>query len=551
MIAIYSRVSTGIQASEGTSLDGQIDLCLRKARQIGFPESEIQVYKEEGVSGEDADRPALNQLREDVAYGLITQVICTHPDRLSRNLADKLIVCEELKKNGVELIFVDTEYKDTPEGQLFFNMQSAIAEYELALIRKRTIRGKLNRVKKDNKIMPMRVAPYGYDLFDGTLKCNEQEAAFVRMIYEWYVYDNLTMRQIGERLQQLGAVPKRKESTNWNASSIRRILTSEVYIGNFYYNKRKSEKVRGKKTVSGNQKRTYEMRDQSDWVLVKVEPIVDVGIFELAQKQKERNLKTSKGNVKQEYLLKSLLKCGHCGRTWECTTYSGRANKQTGEKTKYPVYRCRGKNPRRYGEGVEKCEQSQSIRGDVLDNYVWKQVMEVILNPKTLEEDLSDQNTEIKVTLENKLGLLQKRSNAKEKEIARLQQLFIKGIINEDNLDAEFNKLDTEKHEIHLEIDKLQRQLDNQNKQLRSSEKLSEMTGLFRKYIESERQGKSTLTFQQKRHILEMLVDEVIVEFEGDNVALTYVGVLDELKQAKVLNEHLNDVDLYLHHQKV
>lgn len=43
----------------------------------------------------------------------------------------------------VQLIFVDTEYKNTPEGQLFFNLISVIAQYELSLIKKRTVRGRL------------------------------------------------------------------------------------------------------------------------------------------------------------------------------------------------------------------------------------------------------------------------------------------------------------------------------------------------------------------------------------------------------------------------
>lgn len=64
------------------------------------------------------------------------EIDCYAPDRLTRDLTDKLIICRELEKNDVELIFVDTEYLTTPEGQLFFNMMSSIAQYELQLIKK-------------------------------------------------------------------------------------------------------------------------------------------------------------------------------------------------------------------------------------------------------------------------------------------------------------------------------------------------------------------------------------------------------------------------------
>src|SRR4051794_3432729 len=111
MIAIYVRVSTINQVNEGYSLDLQVELCKKKAFELGYKEHQIKVYREEGFSGEDIDiRPSMTQMREDVANGLITRVIVTHPDRLSRDMTDKLIVCRELEKNGAELSFTDTEF---------------------------------------------------------------------------------------------------------------------------------------------------------------------------------------------------------------------------------------------------------------------------------------------------------------------------------------------------------------------------------------------------------------------------------------------------------
>ncbi|WKL03152.1 recombinase family protein [Paenibacillus amylolyticus] len=135
-VAVYPRVSTGMQASEGTSLEGQLELCYKKARSLNISKEEIREYIESGFTGEDIDRPALNALMQDVKDKKIGKLIVTHPDRLTRDLTDKLIICRELEKNDVELIFVDTEYLTTPEGQLFFNMMSSIAQYELQLIKK-------------------------------------------------------------------------------------------------------------------------------------------------------------------------------------------------------------------------------------------------------------------------------------------------------------------------------------------------------------------------------------------------------------------------------
>ncbi|WP_164988991.1 recombinase family protein [Fictibacillus sp. S7] len=50
-------------------------------------------------------------------------------------------------------------------------------------------------------------------------------------------------KKIGDMLYEKGIIPKRKESKNFGASSIFRILTSEIYIGLYVYNKRKGKKV--------------------------------------------------------------------------------------------------------------------------------------------------------------------------------------------------------------------------------------------------------------------------------------------------------------------
>lgn len=212
--AIHARVSTGMQVVEGHSLESQVELCMEKAKELSVLEHSVKVFREEGASGEDIERPAMNELRELISAGQVREIIITHPDRLSRDLTDKLFLCREFESRDVHLIFVDTEYQSTPEGQLFFNLMSVIAQYELSLIKKRTVRGRLKAVEKDKKIMPMRVAPFGYDWVEGQLIVNQMEAEHVRQIYHWYLNENMTIRQIGNRLFKMGVRPKRSVSGN-------------------------------------------------------------------------------------------------------------------------------------------------------------------------------------------------------------------------------------------------------------------------------------------------------------------------------------------------
>ncbi|WP_203288151.1 recombinase family protein [Metabacillus sp. cB07] len=539
--AIYIRVSTGSQAIDGYSLDSQKELCFKKATELNVKSSEISLYREEGVSGEDLDRPELNNLREDVSKGLVKTVICVHPDRLSRDLTDKLLICRELQRFDVELIFVDTEYKNTPEGQLFFNMQSSIAQYELALIKKRTTRGRLEAVRKEKKVMPMRVPPYGYDLTNSQLTINRDEEFFVKKIYEWYVYDKLTLREIGNKLYELGAEPKRKESKNWNASSIRRILTSPIYTGKYYYNRRKSRKVKGERTASGKPRKEYTVRDPTDWIIIDVPALIDEDLFKLAQEQKVKNTKKS-GNQKYEYLLKSILRCSYCGRMYQATTYNSKKNKITGEVNKYPVYRCPNLFPKKYGPSVQKC-QSRSIRADLLESFIWNTVIKIINSPEeligTFKENHLGSIDDIEITLK-RLGT---QLNKKQKERERVKQLFVKGFIEEEEMSAEFLKISSEIKTLDEEQKKYQNYLNDYNAYISDENLIKEVISNVSSMLEK---NSFLLSFKEKRYIIENLINEIVLKFEEDleTVNVTILGAINAPSQK-------SDPELSLQNQEI
>ncbi|WP_246772890.1 recombinase family protein [Paenibacillus polymyxa] len=132
MIGIYPRVSTDEQARTGFSIDFQIREGKKKAGT-----DDVKIYSDEGYSGEFLERPGLTQLRKDVKAGIITKVICLDPDRLARKLMLQLIITDEFERSGAELIFINGDYAKTPEGQLFYSMRGAIAEFEKDLRKQR------------------------------------------------------------------------------------------------------------------------------------------------------------------------------------------------------------------------------------------------------------------------------------------------------------------------------------------------------------------------------------------------------------------------------
>jgi site-specific DNA recombinase len=67
---------------------------------------------------------------------------------------------------------------------------------------------------------------------------------------------------------------------------------------------------------------------------------------------------------------------------------------------------------------------------------------------------------------------------------------------------------------------------------------MAELTQTIRMFVES---GGDQLTFADKRHIVETLVDEILIRFDGDEVQVTAVGALDELKRQQFLSSG-NDI---------
>ncbi|MEK4877910.1 MULTISPECIES: recombinase family protein [Paenibacillus] len=521
--AIYGRVSTGMQVVEGHSLENQIELCMIKAIELGIHTDSVKVYREEGFSGEDIERPAMNELRQAINDHLIDRVIITHPDRLSRDLTDKLFLCREFESRDVQLIFVDTEYQNTPEGQLFFNLMSVIAQYELSLIKKRTVRGRLKAVEKDKKIMPMRVPPFGYDWVEGKLLINQMEADYVRKVYHWYLNENMTIRQIGNKLFDLGVPPKRSANGNWGASSIARILCSEIYIGKYYYNRRKVKKIKGQRTQTGAPKKTYSVRDRSEWIMVEVEPIVSVELFAQVRQQRVKN-NTRSGNMHNNYLLRSLIRCGDCGHKWGGTTYSGRKDKKTGTRVKYRCYRCLYLFPRVYGI-TDRCP-TRSIRADVLEEFIWDMVMEALSNPEDYIKRLEGQVAEVVDELLLTAGKVQGQIEDKRKETDKLKIMFRRDVISEDELATESHKLTREINDLQTEFDRYEEQIKKHKERHFSHEENIKLIERINMFISSKG---AELAFDDKRFIVESLIDDVIIKSDEEGFNISIVGSLSEL----------------------
>ena len=123
----YARVSTGDQSP---------------ALQIAaLRRAECKtVFKDEGLSGTTAQRPALLRCLKTLAAG--DTLIVWKLDRLGRSLRDLIAMLDDLRARGVHFrSLTEAIDTDTPTGRAMWQMIGVLAELERDLIRERTRAG--------------------------------------------------------------------------------------------------------------------------------------------------------------------------------------------------------------------------------------------------------------------------------------------------------------------------------------------------------------------------------------------------------------------------
>src|SRR5439155_16552788 len=134
------------------------------------------------------DRPALEQLRQDVKTDLFDAIYFLCADRIAREVAYQSIIVSELMKHGKQIVINGKDYIENPENKLTLTMLGAFAEFERAKIMERMMRGKLHRLRMGH-VVGNGLSPFGYDYVKKTstspseLVINEQQGDVVRWIF--------------------------------------------------------------------------------------------------------------------------------------------------------------------------------------------------------------------------------------------------------------------------------------------------------------------------------------------------------------------------------
>jgi site-specific DNA recombinase len=198
-------------------------------------------YDDGGFSGGSLERPALNQLLEDIKTGRIDCVVVYKVDRLSRSLLDFSRIMEIFDKHGVSFVSVTQQFNTTHSmGRLTLNILLSFAQFEREIIGER-IRDKIAAQRRKGK-WAGGVPILGYDVDRSNaspkLVINAEEAVQVRRIFSLY-------QELGSLLPVVNEVNKRGwQNKVWKTKkgltrggkafdkcSIYSLLTNPLYAG--------------------------------------------------------------------------------------------------------------------------------------------------------------------------------------------------------------------------------------------------------------------------------------------------------------------------------
>jgi site-specific DNA recombinase len=414
---IYIRVSTLEQAQEGYSIGEQ------KERLIAFCKAHdwliADIYVDGGYSGANTSRPGLQKMIAEIAK--LDVVLVYKLDRLSRSQRDTLYLIEEVfLPNGVDFVSMSESF-DTSVlfGRAMIGILSVFAQLEREQIKERTAMGRMERAK--NGLFHGGIYyPIGYDYIDGKLVVNEYEAAQVRKIYEWYL-DGMSPDKIAERLRDEGYTNR---YSSWiNNTSVRSVLTSEVYLGIIRFGDVEVE----------NAHEAIITREQFEKVK--------------ALRIKRREL-FGDSPFQTKYLLVGMVFCGRCG-----SRYFVKHN--WGGYKKYTCY-SRANTARKMAK-AEHCDNKNWKLGD-LEAAVSTEIEQLFFVPSYFESLISEREEAVKNRPCGEADIIRDKIKDYDKQISHLMDLYQNNNMPANIVSARIEKLYSERTALDEQLSKIEPQ---------------------------------------------------------------------------------------------
>ncbi len=437
----YVRVSTLRQADmEHGSLDAQTDeirhyLKFRETPQTKFQLQEI--FREEGRSAKDTDRPQLRKMLEAVRRSDVGAIVVTKMDRLTRSVKDFYDLWGEFERHNVQLISVRDQFDTTtPMGKAMVNMILTFAQLEREMTAERT-RNKMLWHAEQGLWNGGR--PPGYKLDPkqkGILVPHPEERKLIELIFRKY----LELGSVGEvvkYLVRLGIKTPAHTSRRgrpvggktFYKTTILGILRNPVYIGKIRYD--------GK------------IHDG------KHEPIIPQDLFNEVNEYLKKHAplrKNPRAPREHVYLLQGILFCGRCGAHMTPKTCSP-------WKQDYFYYQCS-----RNGHTNGSACSMRYASAPALERAIVSKIRHIALNGEELERIVREANASANESIQRLAEDRRRVESQLDAVVTNARKLI--DVIKEMGKAAmktvgdELRKLEAERAALEAQLDDIKREVE-------------------------------------------------------------------------------------------
>ena len=415
------------------------------------------------------------------------------------------LLVEELQKHGAEVAFLDRPMSRDPHDQLLLQIRGAVAEHERTLIAERMRRGRLRKLRAGT-LLPWTRPPYGYRLDPDRprdpagVRLDEAEAAVVRDLFVWFADERQSIYALRQNLDQLGVASPRGHRP-WSTSALHSVLTNPTYVGQVFANRVRTRPAERRRSallpVGHSGMGATQAVDAAEWIAVGPVPaIISQAQFDRTQERLAYNRQMARRNNRvHPYLLRGLVSCGQCRLA--CCGRCTRAG--------YAYYVCPTRLRSRLLVPGERCS-ARYIPARALDDLVWRDLCEVLAAPEMIAHAMQRARGGhwLPQELQARRANLRRGRAALSQQIERLTDAYLAGVV--PMAEYQRRRRDTE---ARLQA------LDRQEAELtHDAERQGETAGLAAHaevFCRRVRDGLAAADFDQKRALLELLVDRVVV----------------------------------------
>ena len=447
-VTFYARVSTD-RYEQLNSLENQVTYFsnfIKEQENWTF----VEGYVDEGISGTSVKkREDFLRMVDDAKKKKFDLILTKEISRFSRNTLDSIKYTQELLSNGVGVHFLSDNINTfQPDSELRLTIMSSIAQEEIRKLSERVRFGYKRSVEKG--IVPGSNNIYGYTKNKGKLVIDEEQAKFIRLIFETYVSENIGVHRLGFKLFDEYGV------TNYSGKPIagtviKNIIRNPKYKGYFCAHK--------ETTVDYHDRKRKRFK-RDEWIVYKdnetCPPIVSEELWDKANEildaRSKKHDQINKNNKYNKFPFSGLMHCYFDGATFVRGTYQiGKGDRSRRRKFwACNNYRMHGKKKTEgcnspvlyYEELVEVCKKILNMIFVCQDDLISEinDMISDIRTKKDYKKEIKLINEKLFKTNNEKKELIMMRMR---KEIDPKEYNSLKG-----DLDGKINSLEENKRKL-------------------------------------------------------------------------------------------------------